>query len=234
MSLPDSEISRLTELGAPILCIDTCSVLDVMRDPTRNTSNPHNVRAALDLLNHLETGTALIGLIATQVHTELTEHLQPIHEEAEESIKRLKAQVAKVDTIASAFGATTVTDMDHLDLHVPRARQAVDRWINASILVPQGGNIPGLALARLNSAITPAKKGKDSMKDCVVIESYLDVTRTLRGAGLTTKIVFLSSNTSDYVGNSGSMLKPDLGTEFSSLNMEYAPNMGAAKFQLGL
>lgn len=72
------------------------------------------------------------------------------------------------------------------------------------------------------------------MKDCVVIESYLDVTRTLRGAGLTTKIVFLSSNTSDYVGNSGSMLKPDLGTEFSSLNMEYAPNMGAAKFQLGL
>ena len=47
------------------------------------------------------------------------------------------------------------------------------------------------------------------MKDCVVIESYLDIVSSLRTAGLTSKIVFVSSNTRDYAGETGRALKAD-------------------------
>ena len=72
------------------------------------------------------------------------------------------------------------------------------------------------------------------MKDCVVIETYLEIARGLRAGGLAAKIVFVSSNTRDYAGETGSTLRPDLAREFATLNMEYAPNLAAARNFLGL
>ena len=37
MSLVPAQISDLVALGAPILCLDTCTILDVVRDITRET-----------------------------------------------------------------------------------------------------------------------------------------------------------------------------------------------------
>jgi hypothetical protein len=94
--------------------------------------------------------------------------------------------------------------------------------------------IASRALLRLNQARTPARKGRDSMKDCVVIETYLDAVGELRAAGLESKIVFVSPNTKDYAGEPGRALKPDLAQEFATLGMEYAPNLAAAKHLLGM
>ncbi|KVD94543.1 hypothetical protein WI90_07765 [Burkholderia ubonensis] len=82
---------------------------------------------------------------------------------------------------------------------------------------------------------TPAQKGKDSMKDCVVIETYLDAVKALRNSGLSSRIVFLSSNIKDYTGKeSGGLLNADLGKEFANLNIDYARNASQAKYLLGL
>ena len=72
------------------------------------------------------------------------------------------------------------------------------------------------------------------MKDCVVIETYMDVIAKIRDAGLTSKVVFASSNTKDYMGETGRILNPDLAAEFAKLSIEYAPNLAAARHFLGL
>ncbi len=100
------------------------------------------------------------------------------------------------------------------------------------MIASQGPDIPSKALARLNQARTPARKGKDSMKDCVVVETYLDVVGALRAAGHANPIVFASSNLKDYATETRSTLKPDLAAEFAALNFQFAPNFAAAKHML--
>ena len=67
-----------------------------------------------------------------------------------------------------------------------------------------------------------------------MIETYLDAVAALRAGGLKQPIVFVSSNVNDYVGTTGSTLKPDLAPEFDALEVAYAPNLAAAKHRLGV
>ncbi len=228
------DITWVAALGAPVLCFDTCTVLDLMRDPTRPSIRVHEQYAALDLLGAMEGNTALVALMAHQVEIEIQEHICKIEAEAAQALKKLCDQIKQLEAAAAAYGRTGQADLSHLDDYVPRSRIIVDRWIKAAKQAEQGTNIPSQALIRLNMARTPAKKGKDSMKDCVVIETYLDIAGRLRAAGLLSKIVYVSSNTKDYAEGPGVELKPDLAQEFAGLGVEYAPNLAAAKHQLGL
>lgn len=234
MSALAADIAKVAALGAPVLCIDTCTVLDIMRDPTRDTVRAHERKAALDLLLALETGTALVSLVAEQVHFEFHEHANAVEAEAVRALQKLRDQLARIDGVAAAFGGVGRADLSHLDDHMARSRGVVDRWMAASHMAPASVDISHRAFVRVNQARTPARKGQHSIKDCVVIETYLDVIGELRAAGLGSTIVFTSSNTRDYAGESGQALKPDLAIDFAKVGMEYAPNLAAAKHLLGL
>lgn len=47
--LADSLAAR----GTPVLCVDTCSILDVIRDPTRDTVNANDAEASVALVHAL-------------------------------------------------------------------------------------------------------------------------------------------------------------------------------------
>lgn len=233
MGMSAQEIDKLVALNVPILCLDTCSILDTMRDPTRDGISEKNPAAALFLLAKMKSDAELVGLIAPQVEIELDTHVQSVEDEATKALCKLKARLVKIDAIAAVFGATGKSDLSHLDDHVTQARAAVDRMIACGMTFHQSQNIANKALIRMNQARTPAKHGKDSMKDCVVIETYLSAIANLRSAGWKAKAVFVSSNTKDYRGETGANLKPDLAKEFAAIGMEYAADMGTAKFLLG-
>ena len=227
----ESDIAKLIGLSAPILCLDTCSLLDVMRDPTRNSVFPHEVQSVLHLLNAMENKKDLVGLLAEQVRLEFNSNVDIVEQDTDKALINLQIKIERVNEVVSAFGAKGTTNLVHLKAHASRARAVAYRWIAGATETLQSPDMPTKALARLNQARTPARRGKDSMKDCVVIETYLDAVQKLRNAGLTTKIVFASSNTKDYAGEIGHQLKPDLAGEFAALNMEYASN-GCATFFL--
>jgi hypothetical protein len=227
-------LTKLAALGAPVLCLDTCIVLDLMRDPTREAVRAHERQAALSLLTALESGTQLVGLVADQVRFEFGENVKVVEEEAERALNRMREQIRRIDAVAAVYGASGSTDLSHLDDHIAQSRAVVDRWMEAVTPAPQSAEIASRALLRLNQVRTPAQKGKDSMKDCVVLETYLDVAAALRTAGLSSKIVFASSNTKDYTGEPGRTLKADVAGEFAGVGMEYAPNLAAAKHLLGM
>ncbi|SDA60794.1 hypothetical protein SAMN03159300_103535 [Janthinobacterium sp. 344] len=234
MGMSTQEIERIVALQAPILCLDTCSVLDTMRDPTRDMINAADSAAALFLLTKMESKSALIGLLAPQVKFELTDNLQKVQDEATKAIGKLKAKVSNVEAIAAAFGSIGKSDLKHLDNHIKKSRAAVDRMIKIAVTFDEPHGIHSKAFLRVNQGRTPATKGKESSKDCVVIESYLSIVETLRSAGWKGKGIFVSSNTKDYRGETGNGLKGDLAAEFIAIGMEYAPTMGGAKFALGL
>lgn len=227
-------LQRVIARNAPLLCLDTCMILDVARDPTREVVSPSDRKAAMDLLLAAEGASKLTTLIAGQVRTEFADHIGAVEAETARAIAKLTAQQARIDAVASVYGSATAASLSHLASHAALARAIAERWLAAGEMAKTTKAIVHAAFARMSRAATPSKRGKESMKDCTVIETYLDTARRLRHARFTLPIVFASSNTKDYANEGGSSLRPDLASEFLALNMEYAPNFGAAKHHLGL
>jgi hypothetical protein len=165
---------------------------------------------------------------------EFSDNADVVEEEAARALKKLREQLARMDAVAGVFGTAGQTDLQHFDGHVIRSRAIVNRWMAAATSAPQTPEIEARATQRAIQPRTPARQGKDSIKDCVVIESYLAIVSALRAAGLTSRVVFVSSNTKDYAGETGRALNPDLAAEFAKIGMQYAPNLAAAKHSLGL
>ena len=72
------------------------------------------------------------------------------------------------------------------------------------------------------------------MKDCVILETYLEHIRSLRDKGCTATAVFVSSNIRDYAADDKMTVRDDIKHEFQSVGLEYAPSMGAARGLLSL
>ncbi|CAM5784031.1 PIN domain-containing protein [Rhizobacter fulvus] len=229
MSLSPAEATHLSAQGLPILCVDTCTLLDVIRDITRESIRLSDAQSGFHILNAAEAGGKVIVVMAEQVSRELAANAKGVYDEAELHLKNFREQAQRIHDISVEFGAAGTLATGHLIGHVGRAQVVLNRWTAASQKVAQGTEVTDRAFNRVNAARTPARKGKDSIKDCVVIETYLETAQQLRAAGLTSKIVFASSNTKDYCGSGTSHLQADIAADFRAHAIEYAPNFGAIR-----
>lgn len=232
--MQSSEIADVVALGLPVLCFDTCTALDLIRNPTSEDARPHEREAALELLAAAESGSGLVTMIADQVAHKFDENCPTVEAGAIEALRRLKSQVDPFGGVDAVYGRVGWASLDHLDDHVARARTVVDRWIRAAKAAPQGADVAARAVARMLQSRAPAGKGKDSMKECVVIEAYLELVYRLRPGGFAAGIVFASSNVNNDMQGTDTELRAVLAQEFAALGLSYAPNLAAAKFTLGL
>lgn len=224
---------RVAAINVPVLLSDTCFLLDVVRDPTRDTVRAHDRGAAAIIARELAK-CLLVNFNADQVILELAEHRTETEDEAETNIRKYLDRVKKMDEILACYGGSGTSTVGHLHDHGARAKAILDDWLTNSLTAKPDDDAVNRAFRRVNLDRTPARKGNQSIKDCVVIETYLGLVGHLRNAGLTAPVVFGSSNTRDYCEGSGGRLKPDLTAEFSALQIDFAPNFGAARHMLGL
>ena len=234
MILRTDNANLLIDMKSRFLCLDTCVILDIIRDPTRSDIRPQEQIASLDLLYLAERGEDIIVLVAEQVHKEFHDNVGTVQEETRNALSEFRGLVSKLDQLSKLHGAPGQIDLSHLDNHEIRCRNVADRWLNASTPVHQSEQIVSRAFKRVNLARTPAKRGKDSIKDCVILETYLEYIRKLRHDGLTSPVVFVSSNTKDYAGTGRAVVRDDIRSEFDEIGLEYAPNLFAAKHFLKL
>lgn len=233
MSLGASDIARLTAGGAPVLMLDTCALLDVVRDVTRKEAKGHLVRAAVSILDAAEQGRLEL-LIADQVRTELNANLQGVQEEASAKLTKFLKQVEEVSDIAAVYGAVGSVAAAHLSDHVVRARAILDRLLPRAMSVSPGPEVAQRAFHRVSHAVLPSRPGKESMKDCHIIETYLETAAQLRQAGFSGHMVFGSSNTDDYHDKGTNRLHQSLAAEFAAFNLEYGSNFGSMRHLLGV
>lgn len=187
----------------------------------------------MDLLAAAEQ-RRLVVLMADQVALEIGDNLASVEDEAVRGLMRLRTQLMRVNALDVVYGGTGRLDLDHLDDHVTRARVIFDRWMTCARMAGPGADVTARAFLRVTQGRTPARKGKESMKDCVVVETYLEAVAGLRTTGLVTPIVFASSNVKDYTDGAGANLRSDLAQDFMALDLIYAPNWAAARHSLDL
>jgi hypothetical protein len=86
------------------------------------------------------------------------------------------------------------------------------------------------AFGRVSGPRAPAKKGKESVKDCVIIENYLQLIMRARVQGLAEKALFLTSNTADYADATSRGLHLDLAADFGNAALDFATDFVKARF----
>lgn len=144
----------------------------------------------------------------------------------------MREDIDKLDRLAALHGSPGKANTEHWEGHVTRCRGVAERWLSVSAVALQTEQTELAAYRRAKELRAPARKGKESLADCTIIETYLDHIRKLRNSGVMVAAVFVSSNTRDYQLHGE--LRPDIQREFAAISLEYAPNMGAAKHKLGL
>jgi len=98
------DANAIASAGVPVLCIDTCSILDVMRDPTRESAKVHERQAAIDLVAAAEAGK-LACVVAEQVAIEFAEYDQPVQDEAERNLSKIREEIERINKLSSVYGA---------------------------------------------------------------------------------------------------------------------------------
>ncbi|MFG6433708.1 PIN domain-containing protein [Roseateles sp. LYH14W] len=199
MALSPADLAKILGAGAPVLMLDTCSLLDIVREPMRHDCRLGNVKAAMAMLAAAETGSRLTVLIAEQVSLELNDNLADVLQVAGKAMREYITQANHIDRVAMEYGAAGATSTTHLVDHVARATAVLSRWVAVGISVPAGPAVAQKAMDRVRHGVAPARRGKENSKDCFVIESYLETAAQLNAAGFAGRMVFGSSNTNEYL-----------------------------------
>ena len=217
----------------PTLCLDTCSVLDILHDPrARNVRENHHT-AAVALLRTAEAGD-LEMVAADLVRTEYANNVAAVEQQTADAVEHLLADIRKIDAIVNTHGGAGTTDARHWRGHASRCRLVADRWMQIASRARDSDAVLARGARRVGEGRAPSRKGNEAAKDCFIVETYLEHIRDVRAQGLTAPVVFVSSNVKDYAERSGTRLAADLRAEFAAVRMRYAPNMAAAKAFLDL
>jgi len=208
---------QLAAEGLPVLFIDTCILLDVIRAPQRQ--NPRCIRSAVELAEMQAQSSCRI-VASSMIQNEWNDHERAVMNE-------LDRHLASRDEDALAFHEAC----EFLDVAVSFGKAAyqaaglvaklrdlsADLLKNAMHLLPSD-EAKSKAANRMLSRIRPARKG-GGLQDCIIIEEYLELCRQLQARGFALARTFCSSNTKDY--QDGKVLHESLAKEFGTVGLVF-------------
>lgn len=231
----DDVVGRLVNAGVPVLFLDTCLILDIVRAPIREPISVPDIQAVHTLLSRVaQTPPTVSVVIADQVEHEFQEHIEKVERETLTELKRTRERFAGIlERMAALAPSHDIPDsVDLVSLGFPaKGRQLAEQIVQKSIVMEKHQDEVVKAFGRVNIAKPPATQAKQSVKDCVITESYLRLASALRVAGFSRNTVFATSNTKDYQQGHRT-LHPALRTEFSAICLEYSPCWSAARNEL--
>ncbi len=225
-------VRRIIEVGAPVLCLDTCAMLDVMWDPMRENFSADQAGAALLLLSRAQASPSELSIvIAEQAYTELNQHMDSIEEESRSAVRKIERALGIFARHGLVPGTSSVVST--LLRFPSQSRGIVERFASVAHIVKARQALYRRAFHRISMNVRPARRGKDSAKDCLIVETYLETASVLRANGFQREIVFLTTNPSDYEEKGRpKILHPELLADFAAVDLAYQATFMAARYAL--
>lgn len=205
-------VARLNRSRVPILFVDTCALLDIVRAPCRGRTK--------ELLSAQRLEAALKAKRAALCAAEITldewnRNIGAVVDEVEAAERKANETVNAFVLAARLVGNPTASRADLSQLHVPaKLREWSERMLGHASLVTPTRAVQSATWERQANNLAPSKRGKDSHGDCTIVETLLAVggERTPTAG----RLVFLTSNTKDFANNG--TLHSDLEPEFKRVN----------------
>lgn len=220
MSAVADVAASIVAAGAPLLFIDTCSLLDIVRGQ-RDAFTRDQATAAVTIIDLIEGGKLLL-VLPEQITNEMADNFRGVQKDGTKSIRALNDRVRQMHEIMMAFGGTgpaivlpAPADYENL------AGAILARYLAKSSIAGTTKSATHKAAQRVITATAPAASGKQSYKDCLVLESCLEVLSAARLLGFGADAYFLSSNIAEYGDAAKKTLHPQLATEFSVHGLDF-------------
>jgi hypothetical protein len=220
----DEAVRQITASGAPVLFLDTCILLDIIRSTERCLKN--YTTSASELLRLTSNAPPTCLLVASSiVFEEWAANVQRVTNETIRHLNKMEEQSSHFHTacqemgVAVPFGRAGYAQVGLAEM----LRNLSDQVLNKALRLDRDNEIWARALARVVDNLPPSRKGGE-VKDCAIIEECLAVCGLLRAAGFTGKRVFCTSNTEDYC-EAGGKPHPSLANEFTVNQLTFTTNL---------
>ncbi|MEA5618537.1 PIN domain-containing protein [Cronbergia sp. UHCC 0137] len=223
MFISSTELSEIIiSAPAPVLFLDTCIILDIIRSPFRDNISTNEISASLELISKAQLNNHSVWLVTNEiVYTEWKQNIETVKIELTEEIKRAELKREKMVNAANIifnynhdFGQIIKT------LNLPEhlgnlSKSLLDKC--EKIAIDDSHYVE--AMKRINKCDAPAQRGKDSAKDCQIFAAFLDIGKQLRNKNFQKNIYFITTNYQDY-GKPNAPKLP-LEQELISINAKY-------------
>ncbi|TAF09377.1 MAG: hypothetical protein EAZ77_05030 [Nostocales cyanobacterium] len=223
MFISSTELSEIIiSAPAPVLFLDTCIILDIIRSPFRDNISTNEISASLELINKSQLNNRSVWLVTNEiVYTEWKENIETVKIELTEEIKKAELKREKMVNTANI-----IFDFNHdvgqiiKTLNLPEhlgnlSKSLLDKC--EKIAIDDSHYVE--AMKRINKCDAPAQRGKDSAKDCQIFAAFLDIGKQLRNKNFHKNICFITTNYQDY-GKPNAPKSP-LDQELISINAKY-------------
>ena len=238
ISIVEAQDHILTE-PAPVLFLDTCVLLDVLRVASERENAPHRIIPAAEQVavraNSSPRQLWLLG--AALLDVEWNDNVQGVFDSVAAHIARVDRSLAKLHATIQAFpsifmdtrnhdlgfaSAARPLQIDRFDLP-RRLREICERMLRSMIRLSPDDETLRAANLRSMKGLKPATIGKREHPDCLIIETCFALCKSLRSRGFGERYAFVSSNKADFYGE-GKPLRPheDLAGECSAMNLDFA------------
>jgi hypothetical protein len=226
MAMIGAIVKAIIASPAPVLFLDTCVLLDIVRAPRRG--KPIEVRVAEALRTAVTKAPKTIHLlVGSPTPTEWRDHIVETEGECAEALDIC-------NSVSEACGYAGLPTFAPLPSGVPglpaRLRSLTEDLLTSAVTIDHNASALKRAVDRVISGAIPAKSGGKGAKDAVILEHAVEVTTRLRTAHFTQPCIFISSNTSDFaVSKTSTNLHSNLVPVFIPIQLEYAISLENAE-----
>lgn len=215
--------AQLAAADLPVIFLDTCVLLDVMRAIKRRYVNCIGDGVRLHAAATVAPRQCSIA-ISHLVRHEWGANQQTLLDEATRHLSEIDDQSRHFHDACDVFGiAPGFARANYAGLGVARRLLDLSRQLlECAMVIDADNECSGRAMARVIDNAPPSKQGGGA-KDCTILEEYLAVGRHLQEHGFQRRRVFCTSNTTDYC--SASHLHAGLATDFAAVGLQFTSNL---------
>lgn len=211
---------------APVVMVDTCAVLDIIRTPIRDKIPSDVVLAARELVERAQRQPRALWVIATEtVVKEWEDHRLGTAEEVRKELRVIDRKIELLHAAAKHLDPVRFAvrpEFGTIGLNATLLSLAQDLVDVAEILsIDDAADLR--AGRRVRTGQPPSSKGKSEYKDCLIFEHYLELSGCLRDSGFQEERFLVTSNVTDY-GNPSSADNP-LAGELAAAGLRYVTDL---------
>jgi len=217
--------AQLRAENRPVLFLDTCILLDGIRATYRCLASGYVQRAA-GLRTMLTADPPQCTLVvASMVPKEWHDNAASVRDEVRAHLVKMQEQAVHFHEACGALGiGLTFGRPFYPGAHLAdRLYDLSKALLDGSTCLDPDVGCMSRGVGRVVAKTPPSRQGGE-VKDCVIVEECLELTRQLRANGFARKCVFCTSNMDDY-GDPGGGLHATLAAEFVAVGLGFTSNL---------
>jgi hypothetical protein len=224
--------AQILAAPAPVLLIDTCSLLDIIRAPKRALKLKGCIKNAVELRRRIKAAPPECHLaVGSFVPAEWAKHADTIRDELQRHLKSLDEASSHFHDACGHVGIATGARPSFEPSQLPATLHRLSSdLLKHAIQLDAQDDTNMKAYTRAANNVPPSIKGGE-IKDSTILEECLEVCRNLRKAGFADKLVYCTSNTTDYC-QAGNNLHTQILADFSPLDVRFVTSLPWAVSEL--